>query len=170
MKNMKLELRKDCSMHRFQTHLCRDSDHCEGRCCWQGGHVYREKEEYWRPHLQVETRAKKIEGHRGKQKSWVYYHGRQEMRVSGKMEMSKSEWAQEERVQGQVTGEQPEVSRSPSSFCDMVGTESRLQEAKWVGSRATEVISKDYSFCYMSRKLCLLSQSMWKDKVIFPFL
>lgn len=36
VKNMRLELRKDCSRHRLQTHLCRDNHHCEGKCCWQG--------------------------------------------------------------------------------------------------------------------------------------
>ena len=35
------------------------------------------------------------------------------MRVSGNMEIGKCEDVQEEEVQGQVTGEQPEVSRSP---------------------------------------------------------
>lgn len=35
MKNMRLELRRHCSTHRSQTHLCRHKRHCEGGCCWQ---------------------------------------------------------------------------------------------------------------------------------------
>lgn len=74
---------------RFQAPLCRDNDHCECKCCWQGD-VFIGKKERVDTHIYRWDREHGNRKDREEEKSWVRCHGRQVMNVSGKTEKDKS--------------------------------------------------------------------------------